>query len=190
VSTGPIRAGIAGSHPDLIPGPALATCSTAEQVYEIRASPKSLPEVPVFPEYLAAVRRRAPYANLAVFGGHSAVRTAVMGEDASVRRRPTADEMAEMKRLVAEAIQQGAIGLGASYSLNHPGHGGVPDAVDDQRPRRVRRAGRRDGRARPRSGRDLLRPRTVAEMEEIAALHGRRIFMGTALALYNEQYPQ
>jgi hypothetical protein len=49
-----------------------------------------------------------------------------MGEDASVRQRPTADEMAEMKRLVAEATQQGAIGLGASYSLNHSGHGGVP----------------------------------------------------------------
>jgi N-acyl-D-aspartate/D-glutamate deacylase len=44
---------------------------------------------------------------------------AVMGEDASVRQRPTADEMAEMKRLVAEATQQGAIGLGASHSLNH-----------------------------------------------------------------------
>src|SRR5205814_3861099 len=50
-----------------------------------------------FAEYLAAVRRRAPYANLAVFVGHSAVRTAVMGEDASVRKQPTADEMAEMK---------------------------------------------------------------------------------------------
>jgi N-acyl-D-amino-acid deacylase len=67
-----------------------------------------------FAEYLAAVRRHAPYANLAVFVGHSAVRTAVMGEDASVRREPTAEEMAEMKRLVAEAMQQGAVGLGAS----------------------------------------------------------------------------
>jgi hypothetical protein len=27
-------------------------------------------------------------------------------------------------------------------------------------------------------------------MEEIAARHGRRIFMSTAVALYNEQYPQ
>ena len=27
-------------------------------------------------------------------------------------------------------------------------------------------------------------------MEEIAARHGRRIFMSTALALYNEQYPR
>src|SRR5436190_8399850 len=79
-----------------------------------------------FAEYLAAVRRRAPYANLAVLVGHSAVRTAVMGEDASVRKEPTADEMAEMKRLVAEAIQQGAVGRGASCSLHHSGDGGVP----------------------------------------------------------------
>jgi N-acyl-D-amino-acid deacylase len=31
-----------------------------------------------------------------------------------------------MKRLVAEAMAQGAIGLGASYSLNHSDWGGVP----------------------------------------------------------------
>jgi N-acyl-D-amino-acid deacylase len=83
-------------------------------------------EFETFAEYLAAVRRRAPYANLAVFVGHSAVRTAVMGEDASVRKQPTPAELAEMKRLVAEAMSQGAVGLGASYSLNHSGWGGVP----------------------------------------------------------------
>jgi len=38
----------------------------------------------------------------------------------------TAAEIAEMKRLVAEAMDQGAIGMGASYSLNHSGWGGVP----------------------------------------------------------------
>src|ERR1700736_2885952 len=79
-----------------------------------------------FAEYLAAVRGQGPYANLAVLVGHSAVRTAVMGEEASVRKEPTAAEMTEMKRLVAEAMVQGAIGLGASYSLNHSGWGGVP----------------------------------------------------------------
>src|SRR6266480_1785719 len=79
-----------------------------------------------FAEYLAAVRGQGPYANLAVLVGHSAVRTAVMGEDASVRKQPTPAELAEMKRLVAEAMDQGAIGMGASYSLNHSGWGGVP----------------------------------------------------------------
>ena len=31
-----------------------------------------------------------------------------------------------MKRLVAEAMNLGAIGLGASYSPNHSGWGGIP----------------------------------------------------------------
>ena len=39
---------------------------------------------------------------------------------------PTAAELGEMKRLVAEAMAQGAIGLGASYSPNHSGWGGIP----------------------------------------------------------------
>src|SRR5881394_2109101 len=68
-----------------------------------------------FGEYLERLRRRGPYANLAVLVGHSAVRTAVMGPDASVRKQPTAAELAEMKRLVTQAMDQGAIGLGASY---------------------------------------------------------------------------
>ena len=79
-----------------------------------------------FAEYIGMLRRRGPYMNLGVLVGHSAVRTAVMGEDASVRKEPSVTEMAEMKRLVAEAMDQGAIGLGASYSLNHSGYGGVP----------------------------------------------------------------
>ena len=134
-----------------------------------------------FAEYLAAVRRRAPYANLAVFVGHSAVRTAVMGEDASIRKQPTADEMAEMKRLVAEAMHHGAVGLGASYSLNHSGHGGVP------MPSTISDIGEFDALvgAMGERGRGVVEissgPRTVAEMEEIAARHGRRIFMSTAL---------
>ena len=79
-----------------------------------------------FAEYMGMLRGRGPYMNLGVLVGHSAVRTAVMGDDASIRKEPTAAEMAEMKRLVAEAMDQGAIGLGASYSLNHSGWGGVP----------------------------------------------------------------
>src|SRR3984957_2218789 len=86
-----------------------------------------------FAEYQDMVRRRGPYMNLAVLVGHSAVRTAVMGEDAGTRKEPTPAELAEMKRLVSEAMGQGAIGLGASYSLNHSGWGGLPmpSAISD-----------------------------------------------------------
>ena len=79
-----------------------------------------------FAEYMTMLRGRGAYMNLGVLVGHSAIRTAVMGEDASTRKEPTAAELAEMRRLVAEAMDEGAIGMGASYSLNHSGWGGVP----------------------------------------------------------------
>src|ERR1700720_1092811 len=81
-----------------------------------------------FAEYMTMLRGRGAYMNVDVLVGHSAVRTAVMGEDASMRKEPTAAELAEMSRLVAEAMDEGAIGTGASYSLNHSGWGGVPTA--------------------------------------------------------------
>ena len=143
-----------------------------------------------FGEYLNRLRRCGPYANLAVLVGHSAVRTAVMGNDASVRKEPTPAELAEMKRLVAEAMDEGAIGLGASYSLNHSGWGGVP------MPSTISDLSEFDALvgAMGGPGRGVVEissgPSSVAAMEAIAARHGRRIFMSTALALYNEQYPQ
>jgi N-acyl-D-aspartate/D-glutamate deacylase len=121
-----------------------------------------------FAEYMAMLRRRGPYMNLGVLVGHSAVRTAVMGEDASTRKQPTAAELAEMKRLVSEAMDQGAIGLGASYSLNHSGWGGVP------MPSTISELGEFDALvgAMGERGRGVVEissgQRPVAEMEEIA----------------------
>lgn len=143
-----------------------------------------------FAEYMNMLRRRGPYMNLAVLVGHSAVRTAVMGEDASVRKDPSAAELAEMKRLVNEAMDQGAIGLGASYSLNHSGYGGVP------MPSTISDLSEFDALvgAMGGPGRGVVEissgPIMPDAMEEIAARHGRRIFMSTAVALYNEQYPE
>ncbi len=143
-----------------------------------------------FGEYLAALRQRPAYANMAVLVGHSAVRTAVMGNEASTRKQPTAAELAEMQRLVAEAMDQGAIGLGASYSLNHSGWGGVP------MPSTISEISEFDALvgAMGGPGRGVVEissgPITAERMEEIAARHGRRIFMSTAVALYHEQYPE
>jgi N-acyl-D-amino-acid deacylase len=61
-----------------------------------------------FADYMASLRRRAPYTNVAVLFGHSAVRTAVMGEAASERKQATPEEMAKMKAMVAEAMENGA----------------------------------------------------------------------------------
>ena len=143
-----------------------------------------------FAEYMAMLRGRGPYMNLGVLVGHSAVRTAVMGDEASVRKEPTAAELAEMKRLVGEAMGQGAIGLGASYSLNHSGWGGVP------MPSTISDLSEFDALvgAMGGPGRGVVEissgPIMPDTMEEIAARHGRRIFMSTAVALYNEQYPE
>src|SRR5499427_3835532 len=143
-----------------------------------------------FAEYLTILRGRGAYMNLGVLVGHSAVRTAVMGEDASVRKQPTDAELAEMKRLVAGAMDQGAIGLGSSYSLNHSGWCGVP------MPSTISEIAEFDALvgAMGGPGRGVVEissgPITPGTIEEIAARHGRRIFMSTAIALYNEQYPE
>jgi N-acyl-D-amino-acid deacylase len=143
-----------------------------------------------FAEYLAAVRRQAPYANLAVLVGHSAVRTAVMGEDASIRKEPTAAELAEMKRLVAEAMDQGAIGLGASYSSNHSGWGGMPmpsTVSDISEFEALVGAMGGPGRGVVEIASGTIPVDTIAE---IAGRHGRRMFMSTGLSFYNEQFPE
>jgi N-acyl-D-aspartate/D-glutamate deacylase len=143
-----------------------------------------------FAEYLAAVRRQGPYANLAVLVGHSAVRTAVMGEEASVRKQPTAAELAEMQRLVAEAMAQGAIGLGASYSPNHSGWGGIP------MPSTISDLSEFDALvgAMGGPGRGVVEIASgtipVDTIADIAGRHGRRIFMTTGLSFYNEQFPE
>jgi N-acyl-D-aspartate/D-glutamate deacylase len=144
-----------------------------------------------FAEYLAALGRRGPYANMAVLVGHSAVRTAVMGEDASVRKQPTVAELAEMQRLVGEAMAAGAIGLGTSYSPNHSGWGGIPmpSTVSDiaEFEGLVRAMGPPPGRGvvEIASGRIL-----VEAIAAIAGGCGRRIFMTTSLSFYNEQFPE
>ena len=143
-----------------------------------------------FGEYMAALRAIAPSANVAVLAGHSVIRTSVMGEAASERAEATAGELAEMKALVADAMDQGAIGLGASYSLNHSGFGGVPmpSTITDlsEFDALVGAMGSRpEGIVQIASG-----AKTVEELEAIAGRHGRALFKGTGAAMYNDQAPQ
>jgi len=143
-----------------------------------------------FADYMAMLRRRGAYANLAVLAGHSTIRTAVMGEDASQRKDATPEELARMKAMVADAMAQGAIGLGASYSLNHSGYGGVP------MPSTIAPMSELDalvGAMGPR-GRGVVEIASGAkapqELEPMAAKYGRPFFQGTGMAMYNEQEPQ
>jgi N-acyl-D-aspartate/D-glutamate deacylase len=78
-----------------------------------------------YPEYLRSLERRGVVPNVASFVGHSSVRTYVLGEDAS--QRPATDaEIAEMRRLVLEAVQAGAIGFATSTLEQHNGEAGIP----------------------------------------------------------------
>ncbi len=78
-----------------------------------------------FAEYLTLLKRKGVTPNVAAFIGHSAVRTMVMGDEASARAAND-DEVAAMRDLVAGGMDAGAVGFSTSTSINHYGDGGVP----------------------------------------------------------------
>jgi len=78
-----------------------------------------------YPEYLDLLERKGSVPNVASFCGHSSVRVNVMGEEA-MKRKATDAEVAQMKRIVREAMDAGAIGFSTSTLEQHNGEGGVP----------------------------------------------------------------
>ncbi|MDA1098132.1 MAG: amidohydrolase family protein [Proteobacteria bacterium] len=80
-----------------------------------------------FAEYMALLKRKGVYPNVAVLASHTVFRTAVMGDEGSTRPS-TPDELARMVALFREAMDAGAVGLGSSSNENHRGAGGVPIA--------------------------------------------------------------
>jgi N-acyl-D-aspartate/D-glutamate deacylase len=78
-----------------------------------------------FPEYLAAVERRGVAANVGAFVGHTALRTYVLGDEAT-EREATPDEVARMRGLVREALDAGALGFATSKAPTHVGAAGRP----------------------------------------------------------------
>ena len=147
-------------------------------------------EFETFAAYLDLLRRLGPSLNVAVFAGHSAIRTAVMGEDASLRVEPTAAELAAMVAQVRDAMADGAIGFASSFSPNHSGWGGAPmpstiatDAELHAMLEPMREAGR--GVFMSATG-----PRATPEyMEDVAARTGRPAFISTVLAMYSDSAP-
>jgi N-acyl-D-amino-acid deacylase len=78
-----------------------------------------------YPEYLDLVEQRGMGINVASLIGHTAVRLWVMGPDA-VERAATGAEVAEMQRIVVEALAAGSIGFSTSTTLAHFGFDGKP----------------------------------------------------------------
>ena len=141
-----------------------------------------------FPEYLAQLRRKGCYPNAGVFVGHSAVRTTVLGAEAS-ERAASEDEIAAMRGIVMEAMEAGAIGFATSTSINHNGDGGVPMpsrlAEDDELRALVGVLGElRRGIFQLTVGPSM----TVERLESMAAETGRPVFM--TAALHNETFPE
>jgi N-acyl-D-aspartate/D-glutamate deacylase len=57
--------------------------------------------------------------------GHTPVRLYVMGEEAT-EREATEDGIAQMERIVGEALRAGAVGFATSRSATHVGYAGRP----------------------------------------------------------------
>jgi N-acyl-D-amino-acid deacylase len=66
-----------------------------------------------FADYLASVERSQPALNFGAFVGHSAVRMAVIGDDA-YERASAAAEIEEMRGVVRAAMVAGAVGFSTS----------------------------------------------------------------------------
>ena len=78
-----------------------------------------------FPEYLDAVERCGTAINVGVLIGHTPVRLYVMGEEAT-QRAATETEIAQMRRIVREAVDAGAVGFATSKAPTHVGYAGKP----------------------------------------------------------------
>ena len=148
-------------------------------------------EFETFAEYLDALERLRPCANVAVLAGHSTIRTAVMGEEASTRAQPTEGELAAMRGIVREALRAGAIGFASSFSPNHSGWGGKPMPSTIASEAELRALAGELGRARRGVFVMATGARATPEvMESIAADTGRPAFIVTVLTMYNRAEPR
>jgi N-acyl-D-amino-acid deacylase len=147
-------------------------------------------EFETFAEYLDALERARPYANVGVLAGHSTIRTAVMGEEASSRAQPTEDELSRMKAIVREALRAGAAGFASSFSPNHSGWGGKPMPSTIASDEELKSLAGVLGEEKRGIFVMATGPRATPEfMESIAAETGRPAFMVTVLTMYSRAQP-
>lgn len=79
-----------------------------------------------FPEYLDAIERKPRALDVAAQVPHGALRAYVMGERGAANEEATAEDIAEMARLVGEGLRAGALGFTTSRTMLHKSIDGVP----------------------------------------------------------------
>jgi N-acyl-D-amino-acid deacylase len=72
-----------------------------------------------FPQYLDALEARTADIDFAAQLPHSPLRVYVMGERGAELEPPTPEDLAEMRRLTAEAVRAGAVGVSTSRTWAH-----------------------------------------------------------------------
>jgi N-acyl-D-aspartate/D-glutamate deacylase len=79
-----------------------------------------------FPEYMDYIAGRRYSLDIGAQIAHGAVRYYVMGDRGAANEDATADDIAEMADLVAEAIEAGAVGFSTSRTIGHRSLWGSP----------------------------------------------------------------
>ncbi|MCW2551190.1 MAG: N-acyl-D-aspartate/D-glutamate deacylase [Mycobacterium sp.] len=79
-----------------------------------------------FPEFLDALDGRARDIDVAAFLPHSPLRVYVMGRRGANREAATPEDLAQMRKLAAEAVHVGALGFASSRLTLHKSESGQP----------------------------------------------------------------
>jgi N-acyl-D-aspartate/D-glutamate deacylase len=143
-----------------------------------------------FAQYLDFLERLRPYANVGVLAGHSCMRIAAMGEQASLKKEPSQEQLQTMQRLLRDALQAGAAGFASSFSPNHSGWGGLPMPSTIASDAEVKFLLRELKESRRGIFVIASGSRATPEyLEAIVADTGRPAFMVTVLTMHNQAAP-
>jgi N-acyl-D-amino-acid deacylase len=79
-------------------------------------------------DYIGRLRANPPAVNVVVFAGHATIRREVMGAD--YKRQARAAEVARMKTLVTQAMQEGAFGLSSGLEYEVGSYANIEEVVE------------------------------------------------------------